>query len=241
MKRIIALLLSLALLFSFAACSKGNGDSEEKTTEEVEITGIGATARVEITTDNSGSSTLKNNAQIPTFIVDGESEAITALNSRIESEVKTFCDEKARETVLAANCYTQVIDEGQYLQVICTYGPSFSLDGPEVATYIYDKANDKEFTLEEAFTESGYETGSIRAMVKKYYAKSSEDEREVTACKVLGFCLNQSGIYEFFVKADTTYGDSEEVITLTVIPEINEVIALGYDEETGLSKVEVKE
>lgn len=231
MKKFIALLLSLILVFTFAACSKNKGEAPYNpgvTLEPVEVSGIGATAKVTLEDDNRGTGTMANKAQIPTFSVDGDSAAINAINERIKSEVVTLCDAAAAEPLQYAVAITQVVDSGRYLQAIVSYGNALSLDGLSVATYIYDKSTDTEATYDDALAAGDFTDASLKTVIKEIF-KDKGPGGDLKDMNVMGFAFTGSGYPQFFVKVTFDTGEDEQVELITVVPETNSLDQANID------------
>lgn len=220
MKKLIALLLSLILVLSFAACSKGgettNTDKPQKG-EKVEVTGIGATAKVTITEDKHGTGTMLNAAKLPNFSVEGESAAIAQINDHIKSEVVAFCDEAAAEPLQYAVADTAVVETDRYLCAVVFYGRPLSvgMDHDTVASYVYDKANDSEVLLDDALKIAGYDAAQFDSLVTKLY-KSKGLGEDLLESKVVGFSFLQNGMPEFFVCIRYDTG-ADEIIELVKV------------------------
>jgi len=230
LKRIVALLLSIIIIFSLSACGKTEGETKEtgKTTEPVEVTGIGATAKVELTDDNRGTGTLANKAQIPNFSVDGDSVAITAINDRIKTEIITLCDAAAAEPLQFAIAMTQVVETDRYLQAVVTYGNALSLDGLDVSTYVYDKSLDTEATLADALNTAELTDASLKLLIKDLYGEEGPGG-ELKNIDVEGFSFTGSGYPQFFVKITFDTGEDEQVELITVVPETDSLDQVNDD------------
>lgn len=220
MKKLLALLLSLVLAFSFAACSKvsttPNTDEPQKG-EEVEVIGIGTTAKITITEDKHGTGTMLNNAKLPNFSVDGESDAIAQINDRVKAEVGAFCDEAAAEPLQYAIADTAIVETDRYLCAIVFYGRPLSvgMDHDTVASYVYDKAKDSEVLLDDALKVAGYDAPQFDSLVTKLF-KSKGLGEDLLESKVVGFSFLQNGMPEFFVCIRYDTG-ADEIIELIKI------------------------
>lgn len=209
MKRSLALLLSFVFIFSFSSCGQNKQD-EASMTEQPQISEIGATAKVVITEDNRGVSSVINDAQIPTFTVDGDSAAIIAINEQIESEILSFCDAAANEPLRAAKVITKVIDTGRYLQAVVTYGYSYgSIDGNDVRSYIYDKVKDTMVT--------SIGTDIDQTIIELFNEKVPSGELIDSSIK--GFAFTSSQSIQYFVKIKYNSGAGEQSELVTIIPE----------------------
>lgn len=225
MKKIIALLLSLIMIFSFASCGKDDAadtDVKDDVSKDssLEVTGVGATAKVTLKDDNRGTGTMANKAQVPTFTVYGDSAAINAINDRINSELVSLLEAAAAEPLQYAVSITKVVESNQYLQAITSYGNALSLDGLTVSTYIYDKVNDKEATLEDALNACGYTESSLKVFIDGLFNEKGPGG-DLIKQKVLGFAFTESGYPQFFVKVTFDTGADEQSELITVVPETN--------------------
>ena len=115
--------------------------------------------------------TMLNAAKLPSFSVEGESAAIAQINDHIKSEVVAFCDEAAAEPLQYAVADTAVVETDRYLCAVVFYGRPLSvgMDHDTVASYVYDKANDSEVLLDDAFKIAGYDAAQFDSLVTKLY------------------------------------------------------------------------
>lgn len=219
MRKLIALLISFILIFSFAACSRTGGDEGNKpsTGGDVEVTGIGATAKITITEDKQGTGTMLNDAKIPTFSVDGESAAITAINERIKAEVVAFCSEAAAEPLQYAVADTAEVATDRYLCAVVFYGKPLSvgMDHDTVASYVYDKAEDKEVLLDDALKIAGYDAAKFDSLITTLFNQKGLGDKLLES-KVVGYSFLQNGMPEFFVsiRYDTGFDEIIELVKI---------------------------
>ncbi|MDO5448714.1 MAG: hypothetical protein Q4F70_03805 [Clostridia bacterium] len=218
MKKLIALLISIVLIFSLAACSKTGGDDKDGPSGgDVEVTGIGTTAKITITEDKQGTGTMLNDAKLPSFSVDGESAAIDAINARIESEVVAFCNEAAAEPLQYAVADTAEVNTDRYLCAVVFYGRPLSvgMDHDTVASYVYDKATDSEVSIDDAFKIAGYDASSFDSLIKTLFNQKGLGDKLLES-KVVGFNFLQNGMPEFFVsiRYDTGFDEIIELIKI---------------------------
>ncbi|MBQ3897241.1 MAG: hypothetical protein II742_01930 [Clostridia bacterium] len=219
MKKITAVLLCLIIALAFSACSKEENETPgEKTTKPVEVSGIGATAKITTTEDKNGVGTMLNDATIPVFSVDGQSAAIDAINARIETEVKALCDTAAAEPLQYAFAYTEIKETERYLQAIVTYGNALSLDGFSVASYVYDKASDKEATVNDAYAACDMTAGDFDKFVSKLFDEKGP-AGTIEKTEVQGFAFASAGFPQFFVKITFDTGSDTQVEVITIVPE----------------------
>ena len=232
MKKLIALLLSLILALSFAACSKDSdttGADEPQKGEKVEVTGIGTTAKITITEDKNGVGTLHNNAKIPSFSVDGESAAIAQINEHIKLELVTFCNEAAAEPLQYAEAETAIVETDRYLCAVVFYGRPLSvgMDHDTVVSYVYDKANDSEVLLDDALKIAGYDAAQFDSLITKLF-KSKGLGTELLETQVVGFSFLQNGMPEFFVCIRYDTGADEIIELIKINPDTKSFDQTSY-------------
>lgn len=219
MKKYIAVLLCLIIALAFSACSKeGNNEPEKTTAKPADVSGIGATAKITTTEDKSGVGTMLNDATIPVFSVDGQSEAIDAINARVEAEVKALCDAAAAEPLQYAFAYTDIKETDRYLQAIVTYGNALSIDGFSVASYVYDKADDKEVTVNDAYAACDMTAGDFDKYVSKLFDEKGP-AGTIEKTEVQGFAFASAGFPQFFVKITFDTGSDIQTEVITIVPE----------------------
>ena len=219
MKKLIALLISLVLVFTFAACSKA-GDDETDTPSsgnDVVATGIGATAKITIAENKQGTGTMLNDAKIPSFSVDGESAAIVSINERINSELVAFCTEAAAEPLQYAVADTAEVETDRYLCAVVFYGKPLSvgMDHDTVASYVYDKVDDKEVLLDDALKIAGYDASKFNSLVKTLFSQKGLGDGLLES-NVVGFSFLENGMPEFFVsiRYDTGFDEMIELVKI---------------------------
>lgn len=219
MKKYLAVLMCLIIALAFSACKKEESTTgKETTTKPVEVSGIGATAKITTIEDRDGVGSMLNDATIPVFSVDGESAAIDAINARVEEEIKSLCDAAAAEPLQYAFAYTEIKDTERYLQAIVTYGNALSLDGFSVATYVYDKANDKEATVNDALAACDLTASDFDKLTARLFDEKGP-AGTVEKTEVQGFAFTQAGYPQFFVKITFDTGMDTQSEVVTVVPE----------------------
>ncbi|NLL63334.1 MAG: hypothetical protein GX241_03690 [Ruminococcaceae bacterium] len=228
MKKYAVLLLCISFmltgLFMFTACQKiePNEPTVSKTdSEESKISKPGKTAKITFQIEDNEDN---NKVQIPLFVSDEPSEAINSLNKRLEKIVESYNaakENKLRWSEIISHCY----ESEQYLQAIVEYQelPSIELDY-NVASFNYDKHNDKALTNIDAFEIAKITESELRLLIKKHV-------KEMENFTVEGFYIDTNGEVQFFVKINIAEGPDAYSRMCTVVPARN---SLYQTSETGI-------
>ena len=224
------------LMMCCTACGKSDEDSDNPPSQSTEEgtdkkKNPGDTARISFQIEDYKGN---NKVQIPIFSSDLESEAINSLNNSIQ-EIVTIYKEADANVLKWAEVYTHSYSTDTYLQAVVEYlqMPSLNLDY-NVATYVYDRKNDKVVTIEDAIEMAGLDLAEFQELVFKMVEKSDSDDT-LSEIKINGFYMNKKGKPEFFVRLYMGTGTNAYSAMCTVIPSKNKLLTTN---ENGLQIIE---